>query len=203
MKMKKMGTMMVLLLFLGACGSDEPTEVEAEDDVVEEKGMEVDKGLLNVEVTIPAMFFEDEDVDETIADAKANGVKDVKKNDDGSVTYKMSKAQHKAMLKEIKESMVDYITELEEDEDFPSIYKITYNKNFNEFTLEVNREAFENSFDGFATLGIGLTGMYYQVFEGTDAQKIKVVMHLKDSDTNEVYHSIVYPDDLDDDEDES
>lgn len=195
------GVVAAFVLLLGACGADEPAEVETVEEDVEERGMAVDKGLLNVEVTIPAMFFEDEDIDETIREAKENGVRDVLKNEDGSVTYKMSKAQHKAMLNEMQKGATEYITELEEDEELSSIHKISHNKNLSEFTLEVEREAFENSFDGFAILGIGLTGMYYQVFEGTDADKIKVVMHLKDIDTNEVYNSIVYPDDLGDEED--
>ena len=39
------------------------------------------------------------------------------------------------------------------------------NKSFSKFTLIVDKEAFENSFDGFAALGLAMTGMYYQAFE--------------------------------------
>lgn len=39
--------------------------------------------------------------------------------------------------------------------------------------------------------------MYYQLFEGVDPEDYKVVVDLKDQDTEEVYDTIVYPDALD------
>lgn len=41
--------------------------------------------LLYVEVTVPATLLEGEDIDSVIAQAKEDGIKDVKKNDDSSV----------------------------------------------------------------------------------------------------------------------
>ncbi|WP_339254319.1 hypothetical protein NSQ43_07240 [Sporosarcina sp. FSL W8-0480] len=38
-----------------------------------------------VEVTVPATLLEGEDIDSVIAQAKEDGIKDVKKNDDSSV----------------------------------------------------------------------------------------------------------------------
>ena len=61
----------------------------------------MDKGLLNVEVTLPASMFEGEDMDSSIAEAEKEGIK-VTRNDDGSATYKMSKGKHKEMMKEME-----------------------------------------------------------------------------------------------------
>lgn len=55
----------------------------------------MDKGLLNVEVTIPATLYKGQDIDSIISEAKNSGIKEVIKNDDGSLTYKMSKSEHK------------------------------------------------------------------------------------------------------------
>lgn len=199
-----------LVLLLNACGDiDEKNDREVtsnkevdsnEQDVVEEEeqeeGIEVDKGLLSVEVTLPASFFEDEDIEEVIEEAKADGVSKVTKNEDGSLTYTMSKSKHKEMLSEMKEEISKYVEELENDDDFPSIKEIAYKKNFREFTLKVEKEVFENSFDAFATLGIGFMGMYYQVFEGGDLEKNKITIHLQDISTGETFDSVVYPDAL-------
>lgn len=34
--------------------------------------------------------------------------------------------------------------------------------------VEVDKEAFENSFDGFAAFGLGLSGLFYQLFNGAN-----------------------------------
>lgn len=197
---------MLLVGLLAACSPDNPSEntgnnVEnAEEKQVEEEeqeGIGVDKGLLNVEVTLPASFFEGDDIEEVIEKAKADGVSKVTKNEDGSLTYKMSKSKHKEMLSEMEESISEYVDELENDDDFPSIKEVSYKRNFQEFTLKVEKEVFENSFDAFATIGIGFVGMYYQVFEGKDLEKNKVTIHLQDASTGENFDSIVYPDALD------
>lgn len=204
--MKRFGFLMLLVGLLAACSPDNPSEntgnnVEnAEEKQVEEEeqeGIGVDKGLLNVEVTLPASFFEGDDIEEVIEKAKADGVSKVTKNEDGSLTYKMSKSKHKEMLSEMEESISEYVDELENDDDFPSIKEVSYKRNFQEFTLKVEKEVFENSFDAFATIGIGFVGMYYQVFEGKDLEKNKVTIHLQDASTGENFDSIVYPDALD------
>ncbi|MBS4177745.1 hypothetical protein KHA89_09500 [Bacillus sp. FJAT-49731] len=199
-----------VLVLASACGKEEESkkedqvskpikEEEATDQ--EERGVEVDKGLLNVEITLPKDFIGDDNVDEIIAEAKADGVKDITKNDDGSLTYKMSKSVYNDLMKEMKAGTREYIEEIKNSEDFVSIKDITHNKSFSEFTLVVDQEAFENSFDGFAALGLGMTGLFYQVFAGITAEDAKATISVKDAETGEVFNTLVYPDDLPNDED--
>ncbi len=97
--LKKMiiGIMILFLFTVTACSSDEEASKEKKDDGSVEKteqkeeGIEVDKGLLNVEITLPEMLFEEDNMDDVVEKAKEDGAKEVKKNDDGSVTFKMSK----------------------------------------------------------------------------------------------------------------
>ncbi|MER2090915.1 MAG: hypothetical protein ABS920_14345 [Sporosarcina sp.] len=131
-----------------------------------------------------------------IAEAQEDGIKNVTKNEDGSVTYKMSKAEHKKMMKEMKTKVTNYVDEIVDDEDFTSIQDITHNGTFSEFTVVVDKAAFENSFDGFATLGLAMSGMYYQAFDGKNADKLNVTVHTKDASTGEVFGTAVYPDAL-------
>src|SRR5699024_12030828 len=53
-------------------------------------------------ISIPSSFLEGEDKKEVIAEAEDAGVSEVLENDDGSLTYKMSKSTHKEMMGEIK-----------------------------------------------------------------------------------------------------
>ncbi|MGN7387843.1 hypothetical protein [Sporosarcina sp. SAFN-015] len=205
MKKKLLAFLLLSLLILAACSSkDEANEKENNNKQENQKTEEtsgavaVDKGLLNVEVTIPASFMEGEDIDTVVAEAKEDGIKDVKKNDDGSVTYKMTKAKHKEMMEEMKANVTEYVDELINDEDFASIKDIDHNKDFSKFTLEVDKEAFENSFDGFAALGLAMSGMFYQLFEGVDEGKLNVSIDTVDQSTGEVFGTVDYPEAFED-----
>src|SRR5699024_3789954 len=202
--MKRIVIILLSSLFLMACTSDkEATEKtdSASSKASEETGIEVDKGLLNVEITIPKMFFEDEelaDIEEQMEDShEAN----VTKNDDGSLTIKMSKKEHKQLMSDMQEEFVDTINQMIEAEDYPSIKDITYNRNMTELSIVVDREEFESGFDGFTLFSLGFTGLFYQIFDGKDIDKKKVTMKLIDEETSEEFEELVFPDVFDDLED--
>lgn len=193
----------IVLALLAGCSSNDQTanseEIKPSTENKEEKkseGVSVDKGLMNVEITLPASMFEGEDIEAVIADAKKDGVKEVTQNEDGSLTYKMSKSDHKEMMKELEKEIIDSIEEAKTSGDFTSIKNITHNDSFSEITLVVDKSAYENSMDGFAAIGFGLSGMYYQIFNGSEADKAKVTIFLKDEATQENFDEIVYPDAL-------
>jgi hypothetical protein len=133
-------------------------------------------------------------------EAKEEGVKEVIVNDDGSVTYKMSKSQHKKMMKEMEETLVETINEIEKDEEYPSINTIEYNKAFTEYTMIVNQKEYENSMDGFALFGLAFQSMFYQLFNGVSEEDYKVTFQLKDEKTSKVFDTVVYPDDIETEE---
>lgn len=206
--MKKILILPLTLLFsilLVACGQDKESESGKKSDnadTAEETkngSFKVDKGLLNVEVTIPASLFEGQEIDSAITEAKKEGIKEVIKNDDGSVTYKMSKSVHKEIMKKMEKDILETIEEIKTSKDFASIKDVSYNKSFTEFTLTVNKEQFENSFDAMASMGLALPGMYYQLFSGVDSEKFKVTVIFKDESNGEIINTIVYPDDLNED----
>lgn len=180
------------LLFVGACAKSEEGKEQAHP--IETRDAKTERQA--VKVTIPMMFFEGEDIDEAIEEAKGKGVKKVTKNEDGSITYQMSKRKQQEMLTEMTKMMTAQLRELEEGEDFHSIEKISYNKRFDSFTVEVQRDAFENSLDGFGLLAIGFSGMYYQLFDGKAEEAINVQIDLVDVETGELFDSIHYPEAL-------
>ena len=197
--------LMLAMLLLAGCGAEQPANEKAKDGNQEGPAAEesatdedgavvVDKGLLNVEVTIPASFFEGEDMDQVIKQAKEEGIGKASLNDDGSVTYKMSKAKHKELMKELSEELKKTIADFEGGEDFPSIREISYDKEFETFTVTVDQEQFENSLDGFSLFGLGLAGSYYQLFNGKDPENYRVTIELKDEATGEAFDEVVFPD---------
>lgn len=204
MKLTRFFASLFMIMLLVAC-SDNTAETEqnvAEDteeqSTNEESGIEVDKGLLNVEITLPSNFFDEEElasIEENIEQETQEA--EVTKNDDGSITVKMSKSDHKKMLEEMKEEFIVAIEDILEDENFVSIQDISYNKDFSNLTIVVSdQETFENSLDGFATLTLGVGSLLYQAFDGKDLEKDKVTLEIVDESTNETIHEIIYPDAL-------
>lgn len=193
----------IMLTALTACSSNEKAASEKTTDeskkVEKSESIEVDKGLLNIEVTLPASMFEGEDIDSSIEEIEKDGI-EVKKNEDGSVTYKMSKSKHKEMMKELETELMKSLDDMKNGEDFTSIQEINHNNSFSEFTLLVDKAGYENSFDGFAAFGLGLSGMYYQLFKGVESNELTVKILVKDAATNEVFDEIVYPDALEEKE---
>ena len=193
---------------LTGCGDKEESKDETKDTAATEaekndESINVDKGLLNVEITLPATFFEEQTEEQIIAGAKEEGYDDVKVNEDGSVTYKMSKAKHTEMMDELEGEMVKSVEEIVKSGDYPSIKEISYNKSFDEYDVKVEREQYENSLDGFALLGLVMTSSYYQAFDGKDADKMTITFNMIDNETNESYDTLIYPDDWEDEEEET
>ncbi len=203
--------MMLALFFamISACGESEaideavgeeevePIPVEEGEAVDEDQSVDVDTGLLSVVITIPPDMLEGQDIEQLIADAEEAGVREATENEDGSLTYEMSRATHNEMIKEMEEGINENLEEIKDSEDYPSIQDVTANNSYSEFTLVVDQEAFENSFDGLAALGLAMTGMYYQQFNGDDPDHMKVTVHFKNAETGEVFDTTVYPDAFD------
>lgn len=161
---------------------------------VAENGIDVDKGLLDVTITFPASMFEGSDFDDIKKQANEQGIKNVTQNSDGSITYKMSKADHKRLMKETKETTVKALNEYKESKDYESITDVTYNDDFSEIHFSAEKEKYENSMDAFVALGAGLQGMFYQVLDGKKQDEISVKVDFIDAKTGEVIDSAIYPD---------
>lgn len=158
------------------------------------EAIDVDKGLFSNEITFPASFFGDTDEQTVIANAKAEGINEVKKNEDGSYTYKMSKSVYDKLLKETKEASIEFIEGIKENGEYPSVKEIEYDDKLTEFTLVVDKTSYETGLQGMAALGISLSAMMYQTVSGVEQDKLKVTVHAKDEKTDEVFRTVVYPD---------
>ena len=97
-------------------------------------------------------------------------------------------------MKELADGAKKAVEDIKNDTTFTSIQDITYNDSFTEFTMIVDKATYENSMDEFAALGLGMNGMFYQVFDGV--KDYKVTVNVKDASTGEVFKTIVYPDSI-------
>lgn len=195
-------------LALAACSGDTEPETSTDEDAesaaevmtdTEETESEEESAGAGdpVEVTIPSSFFEGGDPEQIAAEAESEDMGEATVNDDGSITYIMSSDQHEAMMQELGSAMDNTVNNITDSGEYPSIQAVEASRNYNLFTVLVDREAYESSFDGFATMTLGLTGSLYQLFDGADADNYEVNINIEDIDTGEVFDTIIYPDALD------
>lgn len=106
-----------------------------------------------MEITIPATLVknDDADIDDLLDEAVNKGIKEVIRNDDGSLTFKMSKSGHEKLMGEIREEIQETMLDIKTDDDFVSIREIEADESFSQFTMKVDREAFENSLEVLPT----------------------------------------------------
>ena len=158
--------------------SAEEGQKASQASTTEEGGIDVDKGLMNVEITIPAESaeyygFSFESQEEADAYAKEQGFKSATLGDDGSVTIVMSKAQHKKTMEELNKTIDEALQKMIGSEDYPNITAVEHNDNYTE--IKVTTESEELSLnESFSTLAFYIYGGMYNAFNGTPVDNIHI-----------------------------
>lgn len=167
----------VICLSLVGCGNssnDTQQNIEESSENEETQSVEVDEGLLNVEITVPADFLEEgttqEDLDEA---AKEDGIKSITLNDDGSATYIMSKSKHDEMMAGIRESINQSMAEMIDPETYPTFVEVTSNDDYTHFTVKLSSNEVGIS-ESVSVLGFYMFGGLYNAFNGTPVDDVTV-----------------------------
>lgn len=181
MKHVKRFVSMIFLILIVACSN------EKEDQ--KDQPVNVDKNSNEVEITLPAVLFNDQNIDEVIENVKKKGISEVIKHDDGSLTYVMSKSVYNDIKEKMEKDIQNVMSRTKKKAE--TIHEITSNKNYSEFTAIVDQKTYENSIENLITISLGITGLYYQAFIGNDAH---VTISLKDKKTGEVFSVLEFPD---------
>lgn len=183
----------LMLLSMAACGGATDSENKNNPGSTENSGsVAVDKGLLTVDVTMAASFFEDMTAEEIKAEAEENGYSSCTVNPDGSVTYTMTKAKHKEMLDDLKSGIEETIAGCLEGEDkVASFVSIEHADDYSRFDVCVDPAEY-SLWDNLYALAFYLSGAYYQAFTGVASDKIDVVVNFIDNNTKEILDSGSY-----------
>lgn len=169
-------SIIICLSLVGCGGSSNDTQQNIEEDSKSEEtqSIEVDEGLLNVEITVPADFLEEgttqEDLDEA---AKEDGIKSITLNDDGSATYIMSKSKHDEMMAGIRESIDESMAEMIDPETYPTFVEVTSNDDYTHFTVKLSSNEVGLS-ESISVLGFYMLGGLYNAFNGTPVDDVTV-----------------------------
>lgn len=180
-------------------GDDSGGTSDGEPDLEDVGEIEVDRGLLSVEITLPADFIGDDDpVAYTDGIASEIGIdwSDRTVNPDGSVTVKLSRAEHGRLMDELRAGFDEALLAMPDS--YESVQSATANRDYDRFEVVVDRAAFESSFDGFVSLEILLYAGFYGIFNGDDPESARLEIEFIDAATGEVFDTRVAPDDFQD-----
>lgn len=134
-------------------------------DALESMGMiETENGLFYVSITLPAELVGEEVTQESIDEKAGDTYTSAKLNEDGSVTYKMTKKQHKTMLEELGKSIDEELAKLTESDD-NAISEITHNADFTSFDVKLTTEDVGMT-ESFMVLAFYMYGGMYSLFSG-------------------------------------
>lgn len=152
---------------------------EGNEDLESLGDIDVDEGVFDVELTMPADLVGETTQEELDKDAAEYGYK-VTLNDDGSATYTMTKSQHRKILEDMKESFNQELNKMIGSEDYPNFTKIEVNDNFTEFTVTTKSTELDLN-ESFSTIAFYMYGGMYNVFSGDDVDNVSVTFVNSDS----------------------
>ena len=167
------------------------TEVEKDDEVVSEEvneendlasdmteleaigDVEVENGILTVSITMPADLVDDATTQEELNEGAGEYYQTALLNEDGSVTYKMTKAQHRAMLNSFTESFDQALQEMIDDNQTYRIAGIKHNEDYTVFDVTEDNDTLGFT-DSFSVLAFYMYGGIYNIFSGNKVDNIVV-----------------------------
>ena len=133
--------------------------------------VQVENGIMTVSLTVPADLAQNT-TQETIDAGIGTQYQSAVRNEDGSITYKMTKAQHQAMVEQLAMSFDRSLQELVDDENH-MISNITRNDDFTVFDVTLDGTELAMS-DAYTAFGLYMYGDMFGVFNGSRPEHVIV-----------------------------
>lgn len=181
-----------ILLCFASCSSGETTEKEETSATSATTATTeiVDENLLTVEITVPASMFDEDNQpsNELSEEQKEQGFKSAQVNEDGSVTYTMSKAAFKDYKENLKVSVEDNFNNLGSEYSF--IQKVDYDSNFSVVKLYVDEATYSQGFNFMCVMAVGYSANMYQAYTN---EEISCTVEVYNNANGELIESATYP----------
>lgn len=163
-----------------AAGSDAAASTSASED-----GLNVEKNLFSVTLTYPASMVDEGTTQDSLNDEikGIDGIKSATLNEDGSVTYIMTKAYHKQIVDDMAQTIDESMAEMVGSEDYPNFTKVEANEDYTVFTVTIKSKALSLD-ESLSLLQFYTEGAFYSVVSGNDADSIHV--DFVNADTGEI-----------------
>ncbi len=144
-------------------GTESSTPAEPEEDLTEEISFSIPSDLMGTEIT----------QQELDAQAAKNGYKSLTLNDDGSVTYVMTKGQHIELMEELKVEYTQQLDDLISSDAYPNFVSIKTTDDFTSFVIVTKSEELDYA-ESFSSIIFMMMGGLYNMFNGIEDADIDV-----------------------------
>lgn len=163
-----------------AAGSDAAAPTSASED-----GLNVEKNLFSVTLTYPASMVDEGTTQDSLNNeiSGIDGIKSASLNEDGSVTYIMTKAYHKQIVDDMAQTIDESMAEMVGSEDYPNFTNVEANEDYTVFTVTTKSKALSLD-ESLSLLQFYTEGAFYSVVSGNNADSIHV--DFVNADTGEV-----------------
>lgn len=163
-----------------ATGSDAAASTSASED-----GLNVEKNLFSVTLTYPASMVDEGTTQDSLNNeiSGIDGIKSATLNEDGSVTYIMTKAYHKQIVDDMAQTIDESMAEMVGSADYPNFTKVEANEDYTVFTVTTKSKALSLD-ESLSLLQFYTEGAFYNVVSGNDADSIHV--DFVNADTGEI-----------------
>jgi hypothetical protein len=185
------------LILLSGCApgstSETASDIPSESPSESPQAIEVEEGLFDVEITLPAVFFQQTTDAEIAAAAKREGYSSFTINPDGSVTYLIPKDDLAEDIAELKEALNETIQELLNNK--PDVFQsVTFNDELTEFEVVVDRQALEADFEAqFISFTLNISSKLFQIYSGIPEDAQGGTVNFTDGATGKVFNSDKWP----------
>ena len=148
-------------------GTSADTEPDSGAEEDAQAAIAVDEGLLTVDITMPAAYVEEGTTQETLDQqaGEAGGYQSATLHDDGSVTYTMTRAQHQAMLDELRTTIDETLADLIDSGSYPNFVSVEANDDYTLFEVVTTGDTVSAE-ESMAVLGFYIFGGLYQILNG-------------------------------------
>lgn len=189
-KMQICAAACALALCLTACGGGAASSAAVVSDAAastsaSEDGLNVEKNIFSVTLTYPASMVDEGTTQDSLNNeiSGIDGIKSATLNEDGSVTYIMTKAYHKQIMDDMAQTIDESMAEMVSSEDYPNFTKVEANEDYTVFTVTTKSKALSLD-ESLSLLQFYTEGAFYNVVSGNDADSIHV--DFVNADTGEI-----------------
>ena len=182
----------VMLISLASCGNgkDKTSNEEARQDSSsgnKDAGeIEVEKEIFDVVITLPAEMMGEVTQEELDATVSEGNFHTAVLNEDGSVTYEMSKRMHKKLMAEMAGEISESLNEMIGSEEYPNFTNIEGNSDYTHFIVTTKSSELELA-ESFSVLGFYVMGGLYAAFNGDS--DVEITVDFVNADTGEIIDS--------------
>lgn len=189
-KMQICAAACALALCLTACGGGAASSAAVVSDAAASTsasgdGLNVEKNIFSVTLTYPASMVDEGTTQDSLNNeiSGIDGIKSATLNEDGSVTYIMTKAYHKQIMDDMAQTIDESMAEMVSSEDYPNFTKVEANEDYTVFTVTTKSKALSLD-ESLSLLQFYTEGAFYNVVSGNDADSIHV--DFVNADTGEI-----------------